>query len=70
MDTYNPELAVGELRVLPPRLKASGAPLEAEPIQPLPYLDMSSWDANRRMALRMHVAALRPDDREAKAGIP
>ena len=46
MDTYNPDLAIGKLRGLPPRPKANGAPLEAEPTQPLPYLDMSSWDAN------------------------
>src|SRR5215813_12057493 len=44
MDTYNPELAVGELRVLPPRIKINGAAAEAT--DPLPYLDMSSWDAN------------------------
>jgi RecA-family ATPase len=44
MDTYNPDLAIGELRVLPPRAKANGA--ASEPTEPLPYLDMSSWDAN------------------------
>jgi hypothetical protein len=30
--------------VLPPRAKANGA--ASEPTEPLPYLDMSSWDAN------------------------
>jgi RecA-family ATPase len=44
MDTYNPDLAVGKLRVLPPRAKANGA--ASEPTEPLPYIDMSSWDAN------------------------
>jgi RecA-family ATPase len=39
MDTYNPELAVGELRVLPPRPKANDAGSE-----PLPWINMSSWD--------------------------
>jgi RecA-family ATPase len=44
MDTYNPDLAIGKLRLLPPRAKANGA--AAEPTAPLPYIDMSSWDAN------------------------
>jgi len=44
MNTYNPDLAIGKLRVLPPRAKANGA--ASEPTEPLPYLDMSSWDAN------------------------
>jgi len=44
MDTYNPDLAVGKLRVLPPRAKPNGAALGQ--IEPLPYIDMSSWDAN------------------------
>ena len=44
MDTYNPDLAVRKLRVLPPRAKPNGAALG--PIEPLPYIDMSSWDAN------------------------
>jgi RecA-family ATPase len=44
MDTYNPDLAIGKLRALPPRAKANGAAPEVT--EPLPYLDMSSWDAN------------------------
>src|SRR5262249_9332872 len=44
MDTYNPDLAVGKFRVLPPRAKPNGAALG--PTEPLPYIDMSSWDAN------------------------
>jgi RecA-family ATPase len=44
MDTYNPDLAIGKLRVLTPRPKANGA--GSEPTEALPYLDMSSWDAN------------------------
>jgi RecA-family ATPase len=44
MDTYDPDLAVGKLRVLAPRTKPNGA--AAAPIEPLPYIDMSSWDAN------------------------
>jgi len=44
MDTYNPDLAIGKLRVLPPRAKPNG--VASEPTAPLPYIDMSSWDAN------------------------
>jgi RecA-family ATPase len=44
MDTYNPDLAVGKIRVLPPRAKLNGA--ASAPTEPLPYIDMSSWDAN------------------------
>jgi AAA domain len=44
MDTYNPDLTVGKLRVLPPRAKLNGA--APAPTEPLPYLDMSSWDVN------------------------
>jgi RecA-family ATPase len=44
MTTYNPDLVAGKLRVLPPRAKPNGP--ASEPIEPLPYLDMSSWDAN------------------------
>jgi len=44
MDTYNPDLAVRKLRVLPPRAKANGA--APGPTEALPYLDMSSWDVN------------------------
>jgi RecA-family ATPase len=44
MDTYNPDLVIGKLRVLPPRAKPNGA--ASEPTAPLPYIDMSSWDAN------------------------
>jgi RecA-family ATPase len=44
MDTYNPDLAVGKLRALPPRAKPNGAAWE--PTEPLPYIDISSWDAN------------------------
>src|SRR5215471_11132424 len=42
MDTYNPDLAVGKIRVLPPRVKPDEA--ASEPTEALPYLDMSSWD--------------------------
>jgi RecA-family ATPase len=42
MDTYNPDLAASKLLVLPPR--GNGA--ASGPTEPLPYLDMSSWDAN------------------------
>src|SRR5919108_5699526 len=41
MDTYNPDLAASKLLILPPR--GNGA--AAEPVEPLPYLDMSSWDS-------------------------
>jgi len=44
MDTYNPDLAIGKLRVLPRRAKPNGA--ASEPTEPLPYIDRSSWDAN------------------------
>jgi RecA-family ATPase len=44
MTTYNPDFVAGKLRVLPPRAKPNGA--ASEPTEPLPYLDMSSWDAN------------------------
>ena len=44
MDTYNPDLAVGKIRVLPPRAKLNGA--ASAPTEPLPYIDMSSWDTN------------------------
>ena len=44
MNTYNPDLAIGKLRVLPPRTKPNGA--ASGPIEPLPYIDMSSRDAN------------------------
>jgi RecA-family ATPase len=43
-DTYNPDVAIGKLRVLPSRAKANG--VASEPIEPLPYIDMSSWDTN------------------------
>jgi RecA-family ATPase len=42
MDTYDPDRAVGKLRVLPPRPKANGAPGRAHVT--LPWIDMSSWD--------------------------
>ena len=42
MNTYNPDLAVGKLRVLPPR-KPNGA--GDHPLERLPYIDMSGWDA-------------------------
>src|SRR5262245_5173565 len=44
MNTYNPDLAAAKLRILPPRAKANGA--ASEPTERLPYLDMTSWDAN------------------------
>ena len=41
MDTYNPDLAASKLVVLPPRNGAASGPTE-----PLPYLDVSSWDSS------------------------
>jgi RecA-family ATPase len=43
MDTYNPDLATGKLLILPPRVNGAAA---SEATKPLPYLDMSSWNAN------------------------